>query len=238
MSETETEVPAPPEPQEPTPAPEPEPQEPEAWQGPSQEEWAETQQTLAQAQELLNYLQTPSYDQPPPEYQQYQELPPYDPFDPESAQAYFDARDQRLLMAMAQQQQQMLGPVLERESNESASQWANETFQRLGVPEDELWQEAVLFTSAGFQQYDEYGRPLVHPQQAAAQAHSFLQQFADRIREQERQALNQTSEQQDQVLRNRAGAPDLPSGPAGGEGFPEGMDEIAAARLWRQRQVS
>jgi hypothetical protein len=228
MSELEVEAPEP----EPSPEPTPEPTpEPEAWAGPSQEEWEQTQAQLAQANEFLNYLQTPSY---PEESHQEQQLPVYDPFDPESSQAYFEARDQRLLGTL----QQMLSPVLERESNESASQWAEQTFSRLGVPEDQMWQEAVLFTSAGFQQYDPYGRPLVHPQQAAAHGYQFLQRFADHVREQERTALRSGEAQQDQALRNRAGAPDIPSGPAGGEGFPEGMDEIAAARMWRDRQVS
>jgi hypothetical protein len=233
MSISETDVPQPeptpepPPPEEPTPEGEPEPEEPSAWSGPSREEWERTQATLAQAEELLGYLQTPAQ----PEQAQ-PELPAYDPFDPDSVQAYNEARDQRLLGQFAE----MLAPVLERESNETASQWAEETFQRLGVPEDDLWQEAVLFASAGFQQYDQYGRPLVHPQQAAAQSYQFLQRFADQVRAEERALLAKGQADQDQALRNRAGAPDLPSGPAGGEGFPEGLDEIQAARMWRERQ--
>jgi hypothetical protein len=233
MSTTETDVPEPeqptPEPTEPQPEPEPGQPEPEAWQGPTRQEWEQTQQTLADARQLLDYLQTPQY---PQQEEQQPELPPFDPFDPESVQTYNDARDQRLLAAM----QQMMYPVLERESNETASQWAEDTFERLGVPEDDLWQEAVLFTSAGFQQYDQYGNPLVHPQQAAAQSYQFLQRFADMIRAQERQTAEQGQQAQDEALRNRTEAPEIPSGPAGGEGFPEGMDEIAAARMWRERQ--
>jgi hypothetical protein len=232
MGELENEVPEPEPTPEPTPAPEPEPgaPEPEAWQGPSQQEWEQSQATLAQAQELLNYLQSPAPAEPEP----VQELPAFDPFDPESVQAYNEARDQRLLSQFAE----MIRPVAEREANETASQWAEDTFNRLGVPEEDLWQEAVLFASAGFQQYDDYGRPLIHPQQAAAQSYQFLQQFADMIRAQERQAIQKGTQDQDTALRNRAEAPEIPSGPAGGEGFPEGMDEIAAARMWRERQVS
>lgn len=236
MSISETDVPEPeptPEPPPPEePEPEPGPEEPSAWSGPSREEWEQAQQTLSQTQELLGYLQTPQYQQQPEPQQA--ELPPFDPFDPDSVQAYNDARDQRLLGQLAE----MLNPVLERESNETASQWAEDTFNRLGVPEDDLWQEAVLFTSAGFQQYDQYGRPLVHPQQAAEQSYQFLQRFADQIRAQEREAIKKGEADQDEALRNRAGAPSLPSGPAGGEGFPEGMDEVQAARLWRERQTA
>jgi hypothetical protein len=233
MSETETEVPEPttPEPEPTEPEPQPDGGEPAAWAGPSQEEWQQTQAQLQQQNEFIQYLQTPQYpDQP----QQYQELPQYDPFDPESAVAYMDARDERLLGRI----EQMFAPMAERESNEQASQWAEDTFQRLGVPENDLWQEAVLFASAGFQQFDQYGRPLVHPQQAASQSYQFLQAFADMIREEERTALNKTNEDQDAALRNRADSPAIPSGPAGGEGYPEGIDELGAARMWREREAA
>ena len=80
----------------PEPQPEPTPDEPEAqWQGPRQEEWDQTQRTLQQANEFISMLQTPQYDEPMDA--QPQELPAYDPYDPEAAQAYFEARDQRLL---------------------------------------------------------------------------------------------------------------------------------------------
>jgi hypothetical protein len=237
MSISETDVPQPepapepPPPEEPAPEGEPEPEEPSAWSGPSREEWERTQATLAQAEELLGYLQTPA-----PVEQAQPELPTFDPFDPDSVQAYTQANNELLRRQVREDMQAMFAPIVEREQNEAASQWAEDTLGRLGVPDDEVWQEAVLFASAGYQQYDEYGRPLVHPQQAAAKSYQLLQKFADQIRSEERERMAKGQADQDEALRNRAGAPDLPSGPAGGEGFPEGMDEIQAARMWRERQ--
>jgi len=216
----------------PEPAPEPgEPQEPESWVGPSQEEWQQTQAALAQATEFINMLQQPAYPtEPEPE----PELPPYDPYDPEVAQAHMDARDRRLLQAM----QQMIAPVTESYADEQATQWADQTLTRLGVPEEDHWRDGVLFASAGFQQFDQYGRPLVAPQQAAAQGYEFLQRFAEAERAAERERIKQEGIQQDEALKNRVAAPELPTGPAGGEGVPEGIDELQAARIWRERQAA
>lgn len=214
----------------PEPTPEPTPEgEPQAWTGPSQEEWQQTQQALAQAHEFIQSLQQPYY--PEPEPQQY-ELPAYDPFDAEAAQAHMDARDQRLLAAM----QEMMAPVTEQYRDQSANSWAEQTFSRLGVPEEEHWRDGVLFASAGFQQFDPQGRPLIHPQQAAAQGYEFLKRFAEAERAAERAAIEQQGQQQDEALKARAGAPNVPAGPAGTEGIPEGIDELQAARIWRERQ--
>jgi hypothetical protein len=228
------EPPAPPEPA-PEPAPEPgepsEPTEPEAWAGPSREEWEMAQAQLAQYQQFINEMQQPVYPEPEP---QAFELPPYDPFDPEAATRYMDARDERLLMAM----QQMVGPMSEQFRNDQATEWADGTFSRLGVPEEEHWRDGVLFASAGFQQFDEYGRPLVHPQQAAAQGYEFLRRFAEAERAAERERIKTEGLQADEALKARAAAPTPTTGPAGTEGFPEGMDELAAARAWRERQYA
>lgn len=218
-------------PPEPTPEPAPEPEPVEAWQGPSQEEWEQTQRQLAQASELMNMLQTPTYPEPDPQQSQ---LPEYDPYDPEAAQAYFDAREDRMLGQI----QNMLSPLTETYQNENAVRWAEDTLGRLGVPEDEHWRDGVLFASAGFQQFDPQGRPLVHPQQAAAQGYEFLKKFAEAERQAERARIEGTTAEQDEALRARAGAPDLPSGPAGGEGTPEGIDELQAARMWREREAA
>ena len=217
----------------PEPAPEPTPEgEPEAqaWEGPSREEWEATQRQLAQANEFITQLQQPVYPEPEP---QYQELPAYDPYDPEAAQAYFDAREERMLAAM----QEMIAPVTESYQNDQATQWAENTFSRLGVPEEAHWRDGVLFASAGFQQFDPYGRPLVHPQQAAAQGYAFLKAFAEAERAAERELIAQQGQQQDAALQARAQAPDLPSGPAGDQGTPEGIDELQAARIWRERNA-
>jgi hypothetical protein len=225
--------PAPPEPApEPAPEPgEPEPAEPESWAGPSREEWEQTQAALAEYQQFMAQLQQPMYPEPEP---QAQELPPYDPYDPEAAQAHMDARDARLLQAM----QQMISPVTEQYQNEQATSWADQTFTRLGVPEEEHWRDGVLFASAGFQQFDQYGRPLVHPQQAAAQGYEFLQRFAEAERAAERERIKQQGAQQDEALKARAAAPSPVTGPAGGEGIPEGLDELQVARMWRERQIA
>lgn len=219
----------------PEPAPEPPPEgEPEgAWQGPSQEEWERTQAALAQYAEFMDMLQTPAYPEPEQDPQAY-ELPPYDPYDPEAATAHMDARDARLLGAM----QQMMAPLTEQFQDDSATRWAENTFSRLGVPEEDHWRDGVLFASAGFQQFDQYGRPLVNPQQAAAQGYAFLQQFAEAERAAERERIKQEGIQQDTVLKNRIAAPNVPSGPAGDQGVPEGMDELQAARIWRERQAA
>jgi hypothetical protein len=217
---------------EPAPEPgEPEPSEPEAWVGPSREEWQQTQSQLAQYQQFMDQLQAPVYPEPDP--QEYA-LPEYDPFDPESAQRYFDARDDRLLGAIGQ----MLAPMSERHQNEQASEWADQTFSRLGVPEEEHWRDGVLFASAGFQQFDQMGRPLVHPQQAAQQGYQFLQRFAEAERAAERERIKAEGAQQDEALKARAAAPTPATGPAGAEGVPEGMDELAAARIWREQQIA
>lgn len=205
-------------------APEP---EAEAWVGPSQEEWQQTQNALGSAMEFINSLQQPYYPDPEP---QAQELPAYDPYDPEAAQAYFDAREERMLGHI----ERMISPMTEQYADQSATQWAESTFSRLGVPEEEHWRDGVLFASAGFQQFDPYGRPLVHPQQAAAQGYEFLRRFAEAERAAERELLKQQGNVVDETLRNRAASPDLPNGPAGGEGTPEGIDELQAARLWRE----
>jgi hypothetical protein len=215
----------------PEPAPEPEPEEPESWAGPSREEWEQTQGQLAQYQEFINSLQTPVYSDEP---QQQEELPVYDPFDPEAAQAYFEARDERLLQAFAQ----MVAPMSEQYQNEQASEWAEQTLGRLGVPEEDHWRDGVLFASAGFQQFDQYGRPLVHPQQAAQQGYEFLQRFAEAERAAERERIKQEGLQQDEALKARVQAPTPATGPAGAEGYPEGMDELQAARAWREAQAA
>jgi len=132
----------------------------------------------------------------------------------------------------------MISPVTEQFQNEQATQWADQTLGRLGVPEEEHWRDGVLFASAGFQQFDAYGRPLVHPQQAAAQGYQFLQRFAEAERAAERERIKQEGEQQDQALKARASSPELPTGPAGAEGVPEGIDELQAARMWREQQLA
>jgi hypothetical protein len=220
---------------EPAPEPEPgepdEPSEPEAWGGPSQQEWQQTQAQLAEYQQFIAQLQQPVY---PEEPQQGQELPPYDPFDPEAATAHFDARDQRLLAAF----QQMVAPMSEQYQNDQATEWAEQTLGRLGVPEEDHWRDGVLFASAGFQQFDSMGRPLVHPQQAAQQGYEFLQRFAEAERAAERERIKQEGLQQDEVLKARAQAPTPATGPAGADGVPEGMDELQAARAWREAQAA
>jgi hypothetical protein len=227
-------APEPPAPAEPAPEPTPEPsepQEPEAWAGPSQEEWQQAQAQLAEYQDFIAQLQQPMYPEPE---SQHQELPEYDPFDPGSVVAHLDARDQRLLGAI----QQMVSPMTEQFQNQQATDWADQTFGRLGVPEDDHWRDGVLFASAGFQQFDAYGRPLVHPQQAAAQGYQFLQRFAEAERAAERELLKQQGAQQDEALKARTEAPTPVTGTAGTEGIPEGIDELQVARMWRERQLA
>ena len=224
-------APAPAEPA-PEPAAEAEPAEAEPWAGPTQEEWQMAQAQLAEYRDFMAQMQQPYYPDPEPE--QPQQIPEYDPFDPESLPRHLDARDERLLGAM----QHMLAPMTEQYRDESATRWAEDTFSRLGVPEDEHWRDGVLFASAGFQQYDPYGRPLVHPQQAAAQGYEFLQRFAEAERAAERARIEGLNAQTDEAIRARAESPALPAGPAGGEGVPEGLDELAAARIWRERQAA
>jgi len=223
-------APAPAEPA-PEPTPEPEPAEPEAWAGPTQEEWQEAQAQLSEYRDFMAAMQQPMYPEPEP---QYQELPVYDPFDAEAAMAHMDARDLRLLTAM----QQMMSPLTEQHANQQATDWADQTFGRLGVPEEDHWRDGVLFASAGFQQFDAHGRPLVHPQQAAAQGYAFLQRFAEAERAAERELMKTQGQQQDEALRARTEAPNPVTGPAGGEGVPEGIDELQAARMWRERQIA
>lgn len=223
--------PAPAEPVAETPLAEPEP-EPEApWSGPSQEEWEQTQRQLAEANELVNYLRTPQYPQQPQEQDQ---LPDYDPLDPEAAAQYFDARDKRLLAEF----REMLSPVVDREQNAAAREWAEQTFGQLGVPEADHWREGVLFTSAGFQQFDDQGRPLVHPQQAASAGYEFLKRFAAAERAAEREAVLKEQQTQDDALRQRVESSEVPAGSAGVEGIPAGLDELSAARMWRERQAA
>lgn len=234
--ETTEDAPAPESPAPAEPAPEPEPEtaaesEAEAWAGPSQDEWQETQAQLAQYQEFMASLQQPVYPDEP-EFQQ--EVPEYDPFDAESAQRYFDFRDQRLIQAM----QQMVSPVTEQYQNEQATNWAEQTLGRLGVPEEEHWRDGVLFASAGFQQFDQYGRPLVHPQQAAAQGYQFLQRFAEAERAAERERIKNEGTAQEEALKARAASPQLPTGPAGAEGVPQDWDELQVARAWREQQLA
>ena len=225
------------------PAPaEPEPAEPEVaaeaeaeWTAPSREEWQQTQQKLEELSEIRDLLiqsqQAGQYQQPEPEPQEPQ-LPEYDPFDPASANAYFDAREQRQLAAM----QQMLSPILEQQQNQQASEWAEQTLNQLGVPEDDLWRDGALFMSAGFQQFDQYGRPMVHPGQATKQGFEFLQRFADHIRAEERKTLGERQQQEQTALQNRVNVPTPPSGPAGAEGAPSNLDEFAVARMWAERE--
>jgi hypothetical protein len=145
-----------------------------------------------------------------------------------------DARDARLLGAM----QQMVSPMTESFQDQQAISWAEQTLGRLGVPEEEHWRDGVLFASAGFQQFDPYGRPLVHPQQAAAQGYEFLQRFAEAERAAERERIKAEGVDLDAALKARAAAPTPVTGPAGAEGVPEGMDEVAVARAWRERQAA
>src|SRR5262245_1974479 len=162
--EATEDAPAPDAPAPAEPAPEP---AAEPWAGPSQEEWQQAQAQLAEYRDFMAALQQPMYPDTEPE--QPLELPAYDPFDAEAAMAHMDARDARILGAI----QQMISPMTESHANQAATDWADQTFGRLGVPEEEHWRDGVLFASAGFQQFDQYGRPLVHPQQAAAQGYAF-----------------------------------------------------------------
>ena len=228
------------------PAPaEPEPAEPEVaaeaeaepeWTAPSQQEWQQTQQKLEELSEIRDLLiqsqQAGQYQQPEPQPQE-PPLPEYDLFDPVSANAYFDAREQRQLAAM----QQMLAPILEKQQEEQASQWADQTLNQLGVPDEEdgLWRDLSLFTSAGFQQFDQYGRPMVHPAQATKNAYDVVQKFADKIRRETLEQAKQQQQQEQTALQNRINVPMVPSGPGGAEGLPENADEFAVARMWAER---
>lgn len=207
---------------EPTPEPAPEPEAAEPFSI-SREEWQQTQAQIAQAAELAQYIQQTQYQQEPQyEYEQGQQpqpLPEYDPFDPASAQAYFDARFQQMQESQAQMLQQALGPVLDRTMNEQALEWQHNTFSQMGVPDDDHWQRGVLFASAGFAQ-DEYGRP-VPPEIAASRGMALLQEFAQAERAAAVEEYKQQQEAGTAALRERAGAPHIPTGPAGGEGQQE-----------------
>jgi len=205
--------------------------EAEPWAGPSQEEWEATQAQLAEAREVADLIRQAQYA-PTPQPEGEPEIPEFDMFDPDGVRAH----DQWLLQQIEERQQRLLSPILEERQNAQAVQWTEQTFGKLGVPEDPEWREAVLFSSAGFQQFDSQGRPLVHPEQATRQAYEIQQRFAEHIRADERAKIAAKNDADTAALAARAGAPVVPSGPAGGEGIPEGMDEIAAARLWRERQ--
>src|SRR4051812_48780546 len=96
------------------PAPVEEPvAEPEAWAGPSREEWEATQAQLAEAAQVADIIRQAQYQ---PADQPADELPEYDPYDPEAAAAYFEARDQRLERRI----EGLLSPILEKEHNAQA----------------------------------------------------------------------------------------------------------------------
>jgi hypothetical protein len=219
------------EPSEPEPA-EPEGGEPEAWAGPTREEWEQTRAQLAEANDFVRMV-TDAQQQPEVGYEP-DELPEFDPLDPEAAHRYFEARDQRLL----QQLQGMLSPVLEKENDARAEQWVEQTFAALQVPEDETYREMVLYGSAGFQQFDAQGRALVHPQQAARASFEMTRRFEEHIRADERAKVKQEQDQSAAALRERASAPEFPSGPAGAEGEHDEGDELSAARRWREREAA
>jgi len=86
--------------------------------------------------------------------------------------------------------------------------------------------------------YDQNGNPLVPPLQTAQAGYDYLKRFAEHIRAEERSKIEQTQSQENEALRNRTTSPDAPSGPAGGEGYPKDIDELQAARLWRERQLA
>lgn len=213
------------------PAPDPTP-EPEPGPGPEPEPAAHYL-TYDQAQALLaserqSWLEElAGYAQPQPE----QGLPEFDPYDPDSFAAYLQAQQAQTL----QQIGQMLAPVLERSQAEQADQWAEQTFERLQVPEPEHWRRGALIAASAYQT-DSYGRP-VQPEQAVSQGLGFLREFAAAERAAAIAEYKQQQEQQQQTLKNIAGAPGTIPGPAGVEGlYQEGDDELAVARRWRERQ--
>jgi hypothetical protein len=209
----------------------------EQWAGPSREEWEAVQQRAARADELYDLLNSA----PPaaqPEQPVEQTLPEYDPFDPESAAAYLEAREQRQLERLAGLLDQRLGPITNEYQTRAAEQWVDTTFPRLGVPEGEHWKEGVLFTAAAFQPLDQHGRPTVPPEQAARQGLEFLRKFAEAERAAEREKLTQEQTQSQEALQNRAAAPTLPTGAAGAEGVREVQSLEEATRRWLEEDAA
>lgn len=232
--ETVEDAPAPDAPApEPEPEPTPEPQaEPEAWAGPSREEWEQTQAQLAQAAELVQILQGMDQTQQP--QPQPEPVPEFDMFDPDGVRAH----DEWLLNQIDQRMAAHTAPITDEYQNRQAAEWAEQTFNQLGVPEGEHWRYGVLFTSAGFQQFDEQGRAMVHPSQAARQGYDFLKQFAAAEREAAIAEYKSKQEAENAALRERAGSPDLPSGPAGGEGAVEYQSLEQATRAWLEQDAA
>lgn len=177
---------------------------------------AELEQFLQERDAQLAYQQAyqqPQYADPYAQQPYQQPGPQLDPFDEGFGQNLAELV-RGIVMEAQQPVQQMLDPIAQSYQDQQAQQWAEQTFQSLGVPGEEPWRDAALAASAGYER-DPYGRP-VPPQMAVRQGYEALQRLVQHERakwEAEQQTQQQNHTQRLQAVTQ---APNLPAGGGGG----------------------
>lgn len=218
-----------------------------AWAGVSQEEWQQQQLQLAELREFheqIRYAQQLAAQQPQQgdwSQAEAEELPEVDPYDPGSLVAYFaaqerraEARERRLLEEMRAATE----PIRREAEGRQADALAQRMYKAAGVPEKDHWQKGALIAAAAYQTDWNTGEP-VAPEIAARHGASFLQEFAQAERAEERAKVLAEQQAEQERLRNLAGAPSTPAGAAGVESaYHEGETELDVARRWRERQLA
>jgi hypothetical protein len=185
----------------------------EAWQGPSQQEWEQTQGYLQQTAPFLNELQSLLAEPDP--YQQPQEQQQFDPGNPD---AYLEQRLEQMWQERFGAYEPVLGQIAEREGE----QMARSTLDRLASEHGEFDRDLAL-TAA--QVYVDPERGGMSPADALNAAAQFARQTEERIRADER--AKYTTQ-----LGNAANAPTdihAPGAAVEAPGVPTGRDRYEQA---------
>ena len=198
-------------------APEPEAPVEDAQPEPQFDAQAAYGHIAGQLDELKSYLASQSQQEPEPEPQFNPE--DFDPFDPNALQGVVDRSIQSQIAPLVQ----ALQPLVEQHNDAQSSQYVENVFGRLGVPDD--LKDEVLIMSGGYRLAGQ------SPEQAINSAYASIQGLRG-------QGVSQGREDQRQELEQIVNAPGVANGGQPGavaaESRPGNMEESAmriAARL-------